>query len=475
MPQKLKNIINIQWVTDMKRKLSQFLSQWLKRPRRLPIVLRGARQVGKTWLVRNLAEREKLFLIELNFEKNPKYIDFFDTNDPKIILENISAEFNRQIETGKTLLFLDEIQTAPHLLSKLRWFAEDLPELAVITAGSLLEFVLADHSFSMPVGRINYLHLEPMSFEEFLWAKDQEILSNYLNEYTPNIDIPKPIHEKFLSLFKEYLFIGGLPKVVLDWVTDNSLTSVNLIKNDLINTYRDDFRRYNTRISIQKIDDVLMAVPTMLGQKFVFSNINPDIQSYTVKTSLDLLEKARVCYRVKNVAANGIPLGAEINRKFFKEILLDVGLCSTALGLNFHELASLQEIIMINRGGIAEQVVGQLLRTINPPYTEPELFYWHKESKRSNAEVDYVIQFEGRVIPIEVKAGKTGSLKSLHLFMAAKKLPFALRINSDLPMLSDVELQNTLREDVKYKLLSLPFYLIEQIPRLLEALILKNK
>lgn len=454
----------------MKRTLLNYMDNWLVSPDRKPLVIRGARQVGKTWLVRHLAEKTGMQLIELNFEKQPSYASLFASNDVNQILLNLSTVLNQKIDPPKCLLFLDEIQAAPQLLSKLRWFAEDLPQLAVISAGSLLEFILAEHSFSMPVGRVSYMHLEPLSFDEFLLANDKESLYDYLNQYDLSVELPSAIHEQLTTLFKEYLIIGGMPAVVSNWAAERSLNRVSQIQNDLLATYRDDFSKYKGRLAIERLDEVLNSIPKMLGQKFVFSRVNKTIQASTIKHVLDSLEKARISHRVQSSSANGVPLASEIKEKFFKEIFLDIGLCSTALGLNLNQINSTNEILLINNGGIAEQVVGQLLRTIELPYIEPVLYYWHREEAGSSAEIDYVIQHGNKIIPIEVKAGATGSLKSLHVFMGLKKLPLAMRINSDYPSKTNVDVKDNLGKSVNYTFISIPFYLVGQIHRLLSLL-----
>jgi len=212
----------------------------------------------------------------------------------------------------------------------------------------------------------------------------------------------------------------------------------------------------------------MTAIPKMLGQKFVFSRVNPSIQPSTMKQVLDLLSKARLCHRVSASSANGVPLKSEIKEKYFKEIFLDTGLCSMLLGLHLNQINSTNEVTLINQGSIAEQVVGQLLRTINPPYIEPELYYWLREDKGSSAEIDYIIQHRNTIIPIEVKAGSTGTLKSLHLYMGLKKLPLAVRINSDFPTKTAVNVKDRDGSNIQYTLLSIPFYLIGQINRLLD-------
>jgi predicted AAA+ superfamily ATPase len=450
----------------MKRKYLDFLQNWLESDRRQPLVIRGARQVGKTWLVRYLAKEQNRRLIELNFEKDPQLATFFQSNDPKQTLLHLGSYFGEDIHPKNCLLFLDEIQTVPDLLAKLRWFAEELPELPVIAAGSLLEFVLEEHTFSMPVGRISYMYMEPLSFEEFLVANNQEKLLQYLETFQWGDEVPAPLHKKLISLFQEYVIIGGMPAAVSSWIKNRSLSMVSEIHRNLITTYRDDFSKYQKRIDKERLDEVLLSIPKFLGEKFVYSKINRDVKYVFLKSAFDLLCKARVCHRVTSAHANGVPLGAGLDRKNFKAVFLDIGLCSAVLDLTLDQITKINEIILINNGGVAEQVVGQLLRTINMPYIEPELYYWLREGKNS-AEIDYIIQQGSHLLPIEVKAGSSGTLKSLHYFMGIKKLKKALRINSESPSQTDIQIKDQEGNAANYTLLSIPFYLLGQIPRLM--------
>lgn len=430
------------------------------------MVIRGARQVGKTWLVREFARHQNKQLIELNFEKNPQYQTFFDSNDPKLILMLLSASLNMTIDINNTVLFLDEIQAVPVLLSKLRWFAEDMPELPVLTAGSLLEFVLDKHEFSMPVGRITYMHLGPLTFEEFLEAYGQKSLLDYLQQFSWEQTIPSVLHEQLMHLFKEYLVIGGMPAAVYSWVNEKSLERVNQIHHDLLASYRDDFSKYAGKLSLSRLEEMLIAIPKMLGDKMVFSQVNQDVPAIALKSALKLLCQARIAHKTFNTAGNGVPLAAEINDKFFKVIFLDVGLVSALLNLRLDKIHQITDINFINSGGLSEQVVGQLLNSIEPFYVAPALYYWVREKKNANAEIDYLLQQGATILPIEVKSGSTGSLKSLHLFMELKKLSKALRINADVP--SQVLVQTkTHQEPIQYRLYSIPFYLTEQIHRLM--------
>lgn len=452
----------------MKRDRTSYLTQWLNSNTRKPLVIRGARQVGKTWLIRDLARSQQRRLIEFNFEKRPNLETLFSSNDPKEILANITASMGQKIEPASAILFLDEIQVAPRLLEKLRWFAEDMPELPVLAAGSLLDFTLAKHEFSMPVGRICYMYLEPLSFEEFLDALGQNELRNYLHNYDLNLKIPEAIHTQLMKFIKEYLVVGGMPAAVSSWASQSDPAAVNQIHFDLLTTYRDDFAKYSGRLTIERLEEIMGSVPRQLGNKFVYRNANFEISTPPLKQALDLLCKARVCHRIVATAANGLPLDAETDEKYLKIIMSDCGLCNVSLGLSWHQLIGLSELSMINNGGMAEQLVGQLLRTIFPAYIPPSLYYWERKKKDAAAEIDYIIQHENQVIPIEVKAGSTGTLKSLQQFMLEKKKTMAVRINSDFPSLYTVNIKDSIGTNIEYKLLSIPFYLVGQLHRLLK-------
>jgi predicted AAA+ superfamily ATPase len=452
----------------MQRKISNFLRNWLQDENRKPLIIRGARQVGKTWLVRDLANETNKKLIEINFERNPSFADLFTSNDPQKILFAIETAFNITIDPTNSILFLDELQAAPQILAKLRWFAEELPELPVAAAGSLLEFVLDEHEFSMPVGRISYLYLEPMSLQEFILALGQDKLSDFLDSYAMGDPIPQPIHERLWELLREYFIVGGMPAVVASWAKVRSLAKVSEIQHDLLATYLDDFAKYKGRIDNSRLEEVLNAVPRLLGQKFKYSAVNPDATAVSVKRALTLLCKAQLCYKVNSCAGNGVPLGAEVKDKAYKVIFLDIGLVSALLGLALQNIQpNPQGINFANQGKLTEQLVGQLLRTIRPHYQEPTLYYWLKEQASSAAEVDYLIQHEGAVVPVEVKSGSTGSLKALHIFMGLKKHPVAVRINADYPSITNVQTKTHNGSEVAYKLISIPLYLTEQIKRII--------
>lgn len=452
----------------MNRYLIDKLKNWLTSPSRKPAVLRGARQVGKTWIVRELAKQTGKQLVELNFENQRGLAVHFESNNPTTILLNLESALNRTIHPKDSILFLDEIQAVPDLFAKLRWFYEDMPELPVVAAGSLLEFLLEKHTFSMPVGRIQYFFVEPLGFEEFLLAKNELHLLSAIEKVSIENSFNTALHDKANQLFKEFVTVGGMPEAVSTWITTSSLDALSEVHNNLIHTYQDDFAKYAGKLTITHLEEVFHAVPKLLTNKFVYTHVDPNARHESIKQALDLLLKARLCHKVQSTNANGIPLGAEVNSKMFKIILIDVGMVSTMLGLKLHQFRNIQDILVINKGALAEQVVGQLLRLLSPFYIEPSLYYWNRESPSSNAEIDYLIQDNQRLIPIEVKSAAEGRLRSLHQFMSEKPWKLAIRFYTGPVQRDHITSKTTTGEKNDYELISLPFYLLGQLYRLLE-------
>lgn len=423
--------------------------------------------MGKTWLVRDFAISKGLELIEFNFERNPDLGEIFKERSTEEILTTLERIRGSRIDKQGSLLFLDEIQKAPHVLANLRWFYEEAPELPVITTGSLLDFVLKDHDFSMPVGRISYLFMEPMSFKEFLDACGENILVKFLEDFELGTALEKPVHEKILDLFSDYIAVGGMPAAVDEWSRSRSPVEVAEIHQNLINTFIDDFNKYSGKIPSERLYKVLVSVPRLLGKNFMYSKVDRSVTPASLGRALDLLCSARICHRVIQSAGRGVPLAAQENHKRFKVIFLDTGLVSSLQGLVLKTKKEIRELARVNKGGISEQVVGQLLRTIPLKFIDPGLNYYVRTKKGSQAEIDYLIQHHARVFPVEVKSGATGSLKSLHQFMAERNLDTAIRIYSDKPLKTMVDLKTTTGEKAKYLLISIPFYLTGEIERFL--------
>ena len=455
----------------MQRLAETLLKTWAGATGRKPLVLRGARQTGKTWLIKHVGEQFHGDMAYVNLEREPDLAVCFQPNDPKAVLALLEARLRRTITPGKTLLFLDEIQATPEILGKLRWFYEELPELHVVAAGSLLDFALADHSFSMPVGRITYGHLEPMTFAEFLLACGEEHLLKAIRACTLTAGLHASLHAQAMALVRIYTLVGGMPAAVKLWVETHSFTTTAELHRDLLQTIRDDFAKYSAtghgKVNTARVAKVFAALPRLVGRKFMPSVVDREEKSLALKDAFHLLALARVLTPVQRTMANGIPLGAELDDRYQKCCMLDVGLFATMCGMDAVAVTSQSDLTLVNEGQLAEQLVGQELRACRPFNQEPALFTWIREAKNSNAEVDYVLQIGTRIVPVEVKAGATGRLRSLHMMVSEKKLDLAVRVSSEPLLVQEVATAVPVGTTHNFTLLSVPFYLVSELPRLI--------
>ena len=321
----------------------------------------------------------------------------------------------------------------------------------------------------MPVGRIEYFHLGPLSFEDFLTALGEISLVDWMRNLSIHDNIPLPLHQQCLDLVKQFWLIGGMPEIVANYSEYRNFQETDNLKQNILQTYQDDFHKYGRTKQIPLLRKVFKTVPSLIGGTLKYSNIDREYKSTQVKEALENLSLAKLIHLVHHSNATGIPLGATIDHKVFKVIFLDIGLLCAALGLDQLEIIKGHDWAWINRGSLAEQFIGQSLLKLPPSYHAPELFYWVREKAQATAELDYVWQYKNSLIPIEVKAGKTGRLKSLHYFIREKHWSFAVRFNADTPSLLQETINLPKEESVSYKLLSLPFYLVEQLERLVST------
>lgn len=450
----------------MQRQQLQFLTRWLHNKNRKPLIIRGARQVGKSTLVQLFAAQQGMTLMTTNLERYPALANTFASNDPEQILQQIEALPRMPAVNESALLFLDELQAVPEAIPALRYFYEDHPQLPLVCAGSLLEFVLAAHQFSMPVGRVQYLHMGPMTFSEFLLALGEDKLYQVVTEYQPSDEIGEVAHQRLLQLLRSYYFVGGMPEAVAAFAETRSYQSVSDVHNSIIETYRDDFPKYGKNRDQNRMLDVFNFAARNVGVKVKYSNISREDQSTVLKKDLELLCMARVISKVVHSHCSGLPLQASLEEKVYKLLFLDVGLMNAICGLNWRTLSQFDDLKLVNEGAIAEQFVGQHLQALLAESPNRELTYWLREGRSANAELDFVVALEGQIIPVEVKAGASGSMKSLHQFMAEKQAPFAVRFDAGLPAISTINAvvnSDNQRKDVSYKLVSLPLYLVERL------------
>ncbi|MEA3444460.1 MAG: AAA family ATPase [Bacteroidota bacterium] len=431
----------------MKRDIYKTLCDWKNETKHKPLLLRGARQIGKTYIINEFGRNEFASFISFNFERNPEYKDIFISYNPKEIIERIYLFTGQNPEPGKTLLFLDEVQECPEVIISLRYFFEELPALHVIAAGSLLEFSLEAEDFKMPVGRIQYLYMFPMSFGEFLIAIGHGNLRSYLMDYKKLAGIPESLHNNLNEHIRKYFMLGGMPEVVNEYCLTRDMPKCQKIQRSILDTYIDDFAKYAKKIKHRYLIKIFNAVPAMVGQKFIYAHVDSTIKSRDLKESLELLEMAGVVYRAKRTSGAGLPLEANVKESFFKMIFLDIGLFH-AVNKVYTNTAMAKDLTAMFKGAVAEQFTGQEMLAYSDPYEKPSLYYWAREAKSSNAELDYLIEMNSKIIPIEVKSGSKTRMKSLILFLENYRIERGLKISQA-------------GYDAEIPIMSLPFYAIE--------------
>ncbi len=440
----------------MKRDVEIELRNWKNGTNRLPLIVRGARQTGKSYLIEDFGKNNFSDTVVINFELKPALKECFKNLEPLEVINKIELLLGVRIGPN-TLLFLDEVQECPQAIISLRYFKEKMPKISVICAGSLLEFALKKEDFKMPVGRVQFLYLEPLSFAEFLDASENQQLRQFLSQVKISDKIDPAVHEKLLELLHLYLLLGGMPAVLSEYFSSKNIMNCQRMQSSLLQTFRADFAKYSSTSQHKYLEKVFDAAPRLSGQRVKYSRIDTETKSRDLKNALNLLSLAGIVRPVLHSKASGLPLGARVDESRFKLNFLDVGLMQNACDLR-SEIAMAKDICLINAGQVAEQYVGQELQAYHDKLQPANLYFWSREEKSSSAEVDYIINIGRSIIPIEVKSGSTGRLKSLKLFMNEKGSKLGSRIS---------------QEQLSYydNILSIPLYMIEQMPRLVASIL----
>jgi len=397
----------------MKRVLYNELIQWKKSGRRKPLLLQGARQVGKTWILKEFGNNEFSNLVYINFEETPTLNDLFEGNiDIPRIVESLNAFTAQLITPGETLLFLDEIQMSPRAITALKYFCEQLPELHVVAAGSLLGVSVGVAS-SFPVGKVNFKHLYPLSFNEFLNAVGETAMVELLTSKDDFTALPEILHRKLDELFRKYLFIGGMPEVVSFFLETPDFVAVREIQNEILEAYSRDFSKYASHSESVKISEVWRTIPVQLAKenkKFTFSDIKKGSRHAHYSSAIEWLHKAGLIQIVSHISVPKIPLSGYCDEKKMKLLLLDTGLLGALLRVHSKSIISPDELFKEYNGAFIENVVGCELAT----QCNRELYYW---TSKSSAEVDYIITTDlGNIVPLEVKSGLHRNIKSLRSY-----------------------------------------------------------
>jgi len=439
------------------RRIIYQLREWASNPRRKPLVLRGARQVGKTTVIEFFAKDFDTFL-SLNLERAEDHIIFENNHSAEDALTAIYLKKNKKRSNGRTLLFIDEIQNSPKAVKMLRYFYEDIPGLYVIAAGSLLE-TLIDRHISFPVGRVEYMSLRPCSFSEFLVAMGEtQLTDNLLNG-----DLPNGIHNHVMKFFNEYVLVGGMPEAVALYAEKRDIIASQKVYSVLLNGYQDDTEKYATNATQRNVlRHILMNGWQSAGQRIKFERFaNSNYKSREVGEAFRVLEKAMLLELSYPTTATDLPVLPDL-KKSPKLLWLDTGLVNYVAKLQ-KELFGKQDVSEIWRGKIAEHIVGQNLLAASFSVSERRNF-WVRDERNSQAEVDFVMQHDNALLPIEVKSGDKSKLKSLHLFMEQSSVNKAVRFWNS-PLATDVI---TLHSGKKYFLHNIPFYYSECLEKVLD-------
>ena len=406
----------------MDRNLLQQLADWKVQKNRKPLILRGARQTGKTWLMRKFGEQMFAETIYINFENEPRFKTLFEQDyDVTRIISTIQLYYGKPIDADNTLIIFDEIQTIEGGVTSLKYFAENAPQYAIIAAGSLLGILLHQNQ-SFPVGKVSFLDLYPLSFAEFLTAVGKGMLVDTMQR--GQWDLLQTFHQELLNLLRIYLFVGGMPEVVQKWIDTHDFFEVRKIQQEILRSYKADFSKHPPREQLPRIDMVWDSLPAQLAKenkKFIYGIIREGARTKDFEQAIMWLCNCGLVLKSHRVSVPRLPLKAYQDMQVFKLFLVDVGLLGALSGLDAKTLISGNEIFTEFKGAITEQFVMQELITLQLDY----IGYWTND--RSTSEIDFIVQQQGMVIPIEVKSGENLRSRSFTLFCQTNKPECAIK------------------------------------------------
>lgn len=434
----------------MKRSAYKELINWKNNADRKPLVLQGARQVGKTYLVNEFSKQEYKHHYYLNFEQDPSLSTLFDFSlNPENLINNISLYIGEKIKSDDTLLFFDEIQIAPRVLTSLKYFQEQAPEFHVIAAGSLLGISIGKEN-SFPVGKVNFLTLFPMSFTEYLLEIGEELFIERLNSMDKLVPFPEAIHEKMLSHLKMYLFLGGMPEVIKDYVDNKDIKKVRSIQIEIINAYERDFSKYTERKQAIKTSEFWNSIPRQLARenkKFKYKDIKKGARTNMYEQTIEWLRKAGLVHIAYNVEAPKTPMSAYADFSKFKIYMHDVGLLAAMLNISSDQIVLPDSLFKEFNGAFIENFIAQELASAR----KEQLFYW---TSRSDAEVDFILESNQNIFPLEVKSGTSRNTKSLQSYASKYNPNMVFRTSP----------RNLIQSD---KFVNIPLYAIKLLGKLI--------
>lgn len=444
---------------DFKRNILIKLEQWKSNSNKKPLVLRGARQVGKTTLIKQFSKTYKHRIL-LNLEKSKDVRFFEDYDDVESIINALFLEYNLTLkDLSETLLFIDEIQESSKAIQFLRYFYEDFPDLHVITAGSLLEFAMKDVR-SFPVGRVQYLYMYPLNFKEFLLALGQESALEQMN----TILLPEFAHQVLLDLFHTYTIIGGMPEIVKTYIKSKGVADLPEIYESIWKTYKNDIEKYASNATERNvIKHIINVAHLYIDQRIKFQNFgNSNYRSREVGEAFRNLDAAKIIQLIYPTTDVEVPLKSDI-KKSPRMQFLDTGLVNYDLKIQ-GQLLSLNELSKAYKGAIIPHIFTQEIISLNT-INDKNPHFWVRQKSQADSEVDLIIEFQNKAIPVEIKSGATGSLKSLHQYIERTDHPYAVRVYGGKLKIEKHRTPGTKKE---YILMNLPYYLGTCLPEYLE-------
>ena len=455
------------------RRAVEEIKSWYNRSKRKPLVIRGARQVGKTTAVRLAATELSAGILEINLERHTGLEPLFKSYKLEELLLNFSLISGQKISPeSKAILFLDEAQATPSAYACLRYFHEDMPGLAVVLTGSLLDQVLHNCNILTPVGRVEHLFIGPLTFEEFLAATGESTALNAIEMLTLNTMhlIPDSVHENLMAQARRYTLCGGMPFCVQTAIdTRFNHAEIARYQIELLQSYKDDFAKYTGSQTTPQLNAFFNGIIGQIGLRFSHKQaneiaLNSSGNNRQLNEALERFIEARLFYRVQHSGADTVPLGGDTKIRISKFLFIDIGLLLAAQGIPAQSIMS-SPLELANRGIIAEQFVGQQLLAAKPGYINPSLYYWQPPKSEGQAEIDFLYESGNRIYPVEVKSGTRGTIKSLHAYMVKKKSDDAIRISSSKPSVNALTAKIN-KQEKAFRLINLPFYLVNQIERI---------
>jgi predicted AAA+ superfamily ATPase len=400
--------------------------EWKNNPQKMPLIINGARQVGKTYIVEQFGREHYESVLYLNMEIEDTFCKFLETElSPKKIIQYIEAVKGQEIIAGKTLIFFDEIQACERALTSLKYFCEQAPEHHVVAAGSLLGVAINRQKYSFPVGKVNEINMYPLDFEEFLWAMNREKLAEEIkSHYARNEAMPEVLHDVALELYQQYFIVGGMPAAVANFIETESFIKVQPIQNDILNEYIADMAKYADPTTSIKIRACYNSIPAQLAKKntkFQYKVVQRGGTATIFGEAIEWLIYAGIALKCQRLEHGYIPVNAYVDLINFKLYMADIGILTLRSKIPLQTILSPIEVDNTFLGAMTENYVAQVFTTKGY-----DLLYWQSEGK---AEVDFILQINDAVIPIEVKKGRRNRSKSLGVFTEKYKSPYSIRIS----------------------------------------------